>query len=774
MPDYRKSIIFQAKMDTAEVSAAVENMKRQFQDLSRFQAQAQTSARLSQQGYTGFMPKAEDISKNKTAFTQFIREQAQEQEKLFRKIKEEISLEQNLNREKERGRQIDERSLALKQETIRILDQEYKNRENVLRNSLNLSGGRPQTGGGDRNLLSGADWSGVMPKGGPGGAAYVKGIGSISAVIAGVAKAVDTLAGFPMRLEEAKGVAAQSFVGRDIQALQSGNAPFETPWMAERAKAAEMAKTRAGWRHVADIGMGIAGAGLIAGGGLAAATGVGLPLAGGMIAGGGALLSNDRFRNSINPFGQGAYNQLAGAQQGQDTLSTWEALRQQDPRKGAAIDRLQGRFSGDLNFQRMTGLGYGGFSEFQGGANKAGFNGDLAMAMAAQIQGGGGSTRGMTGLSTLGLQAQRGFDLTNAGGVLGKISGTVGGAGGSEQVFRRLMEESIKAGLDKSDFREEQRRFADNAAEILSQSGVRSAADAAASLSGFTKFLGNEPTMKDIAGARSVYDQTQALSSTTSGRGGALHAAGFLRDPLLRKLGTQAIGDYMNQDIGTLNESNPDIIADAKLHGTTPAILAATLRKEKQDQQYTLIGANKKKVQSIGTSINAQNRARELLGGKPISDQEIPDYLNEDQLRTYADIQHKIQYGIDYKDSQTKQAAVRGLTGLGGGGPFAGAANAGAPGVEARLTGTTGRPEDEVFRATGVAAQAMLDNFRKFKDVITPTTQSLTGLIDAVMALKTAADMNTKDSLGRYINSMPGSLKTQIQAGKPSPRGTGQ
>ena len=147
--------------------------------------------------------------------------------------------------------------------------------------------------------------------------------------------------------------------------------------------------------------------------------------------------------------------------------------------------------------------------------------------------------------------------------------------------------------------------------------------------------------------------------------------------------------------------------------------------------------------------------------------------MDQDQLKTYSDLQHRVQYGYDYKDSQTKQAAVRGLTGFGGGGPFAGAGTTGAPGVEARLTGATGRPEDEVMRATGVAAQAMLDNFRKFKDVITPANQSLQEFANAIMSVKTAADMNTKDVFGRYINALPGNIKGQVQAGKPSPR-TGQ
>ena len=92
-------------------------------------------------------------------------------------------------------------------------------------------------------------------------------------------------------------------------------------------------------------------------------------------------------------------------------------------------------------------------------------------------------------------------------------------------------------------------------------------------------------------------------------------------------------------------------------------------------------------------------------------------------------------------------------------------------GYQERMGANTGRPEDEAVAASGVAAQEMLQNFRNFKDVITPATASLKEFADAILAVKTASDVNSKDAYGRYKSSIPGQLRPQTQAGKPSTGG---
>lgn len=773
MSETRKSIIFQAKFDTSEIPQAVEAIKRQMN-------QANLGSRMAQQGMGGLvsMPKPDDISKARRELEMLIRTTSQDYEKKIRNLQQEREIHKSLQsikrddlRDKGEQERYDRRVLQNLERRLN-LTKEISEKERLIGGGLDMLGGRSggSGGGGGRNPLGGADWGGVTPKGGPPSVmGFAKGIGSVAAVVAGVARAVDTLAGFPMRLEEAKGSAVQSFVGRDINALQNGSAAFETPWMAERARASEMAGKKRFWNHATDIGMGVAGSALVGGGaavaGLTGWTGVGLGIGGGMMAGGGAILANDRYRQSINPFGQKGYNDLLNAQQGQDTLSTWEALKQQDPRKRAAIERLQGRYTGDLATQRMMGLGYGGFAGpggFQEGANNAGFTGDMGAAMAAQMQGAGGSTRGMRGLSVLGLQAQRQFDLTNAGGVLGRVSGTAGGGKESEQIFRKIMEESIKAGLDKSDFAEEQRRFAEATSEILSNSGVRTGQDASSVLAGFSKYLGSEPTVKGIEGARGAYEQAQGFSAETGGRGGALQFAAMMKRPSLRGLGAMGLGGLAEMPDKDILASNPYIISEAAKAGLTPDQLVKQVKDSKREKMLTELGLSSKEVDSLTSSLSGK-------GFNPYSSKDVQG-LDRDQLGTYAHIQEAVSLRYQYKSPEERNAAVLGVMGLEGPqrqqmmGP-------GDMGYQERMGQNTGRPEDEAVAASGVAAQEMLQNFRNFKDVITPATTSLKEFADAVMAVKTAADVNTKDAFGRYKNSIPGPLKPQTQAGKPSPGG---
>jgi hypothetical protein len=615
----------------------------------------------------------------------------------------------------------------------------------------------------------------------PSSKTFATGIGSAAAVIAAVAKAADTLAGFPMRLEEARGSATQSFVGRDVSAIQNGTATFDMPWMQERAKAAEMARSKRTWNHITDIGMGLGGAGLMAGGaavtGLAGWTGAGALLGGGMMAGGAGILANDRYRSAINPFGQGAYNELLNQQQGTDTLSTWEALKQQDPRKGAAIDRLQGRFNTDLQTQRMMGMGYNEFAGpggFQETANQTGFTGDMAAAMAAQMQGAGSSTRGMRGLSTVGLQAQRGYDLTNAGSVLGRVAGGAGGAAASEQVFRKIMEESVKAGLDKSEFREEQRRFADVTSDILSQAGVKTAEDAERTLQGFSKFLGNAPTTREMTGAKSAYDEAQGFSAETSGRGGALQFAGMLKNNTLKGLGVRGLASLSEIPEQDINSTNPLIIAEASKAGVSPEELARQVKDVKTQQGQIAVGLNPDKMRSLNEYLTQKGNGDLNLSSEDLSNMKNGSEEDRTQYAQYMRLQEAAAVRSQYQSPQKRQAVVLGLlrneTDNARGGPEGmGPANAG---YDERMAGTAeARPEDLAVRAAGEQAQQMLENFRNFKDEIAPATAALHEFIKAIMDVKTATGTGVprNQAQQRYLGAVPGPLN-QSQGSKPMSR----
>jgi hypothetical protein len=761
--DYRKSITFQAKIDTSDIGPTIDNLKRQFNQAAGASAitQAQMAARMSQQGMGGAlaMPKPEDIRKSKQALDQFIREQSQQQEKLYKiiegqrnKMKELNEIKRDSLKDSKEELRLEERKKAVLEQYIR-LDEQYKERDRMLNKALDLSGGRNSaTAETNKASLNGADWSGVMPKGGPlNSSKIVGGITTGAGIIAGAAKIADLLSNIPLEIERAKGSAVQSYLGRDVQALQSGAAAFETPWMAERAKAAEIAESKRSRNRIIGTGMGIGGLGLMGAGlatGAAAIGGapftlggsaLGLPAAGAMIMGGSAALFNNRTKSAFS-------SSMLNAEAGQDTLSMWEAMKQQDPKKGAAIDRLQARYLGDLASQRMLGLGndkFSGSRGFQDTAMNAGFTGDMAIQMAGQIQGSGGSTRGMRGLSTTGLRAERQFDLTNVAGILGRVSGTAGSSERSEQIFRKIMEESIKSGLDKSEFAEEQRRFADATSSILSQSGVRTAQDAAQVLSGFTKFLGGgQPTVRGLEGAKGAYEQSQSFSAETGGRGGALQFAAYMKDPVLKKLGPMGLGAISEMPEKDIHESNPFIISSAREAGISPADLVARIKKGKREKRKSFNPYDQSDVAGLSSS----------------------------QFGTYQDVQKQISAKYGYRGVEERNSAVMGILGVDQGTTSETASAA----YDERMGKDTGRSEDSAVRATAVAAQEMLSNFRNFREVITPASQALREFADAVMAVKTAADSNSnfKDATKRLWNATPtNSLRVQTQAGKPAPGG---
>jgi hypothetical protein len=78
-----------------------------------------------------------------------------------------------------------------------------------------------------------------------------------------------------------------------------------------------------------------------------------------------------------------------------------------------------------------------------------------------------------------------------------------------------------------------------------------------------------------------------------------------------------------------------------------------------------------------------------------------------------------------------------------------------------------GRAADELVAASGIAAQAMLENFRNLKDEVTPAAASLKQFVDIIMATHSAA-IDATNALNRYLQAIPAPLRGQIQAGKPS------
>lgn len=827
--DYKKRITFEADLNISNIGPKIEDVKKQFNEvadsINRMNSQAQMSTRLSQQGQGGTMsaPKPEDIQKGRKSLDLFIKEQAQDQEKLYKKIDEQKdkleklqNIKKNILKNSKEELSIDEKRNSAREVLLRLEDQ-YEKKNAILNESLNLKHEKSTESGGGGGIVGGPGGSDIGPpsKGFFGGyvspqqeipkdfpkamddatdrmneqkfagikksiSAGLTGLTGIAGVLSASGEIMERLAGFPMRLEQATGSAVEGLVGRDLSALQSGQAKFETSFMPERARASEMAKEKAESNKRSDRikGLGATAAILLGAGSIAAApfTGgmslTGLAVAGTAIAGGAAGLSNDRSRKGI--FGGDEYEKLIAAEQTKDSLETWQALQKQNPQKRIANEELQRNYATDLQTQRMTGMsdealmGKGSFKET---ANLAGFNPDLARAKAVQIQAAGGSTRGMKGLSTLGLQAERGFDLTNAGSVLGNISGGAGGAQASEQIFKKLMEESIKAGLDKSDFREEQRRYAEMTSEILSQAGVKSAEDAEKVLQGFSKYLGEQPTVKEIAGAKSAYEEAQGFSAETSGRGGALQFAAMMKRPSLRALGAEGAAGLMEMPEKDLLPSNQYVITEAVKAGVSPEQLIKDTKEAKEEKKFIEVGLDPVKQKKLDEYF----KKRGITDAKPTETEQLSMATSENKedrqmLEQYQKRQEAPTMKSAYEGAQKREAVVGGFRQIETGEATTAAKVGPAENEFDKAMGKqTGRIGDKVTSASGVESQVLLENFRSMKEVITPVNTGLREFIQMLMDLKTASDFssNQKENLKTYMGSQPFKAVNQNQGSKP-------
>lgn len=729
---------------------------------------------------------------------------------------------------------IDKEILKVKKE-IQALEKEHQERETKINNAKEtwgenhieapaaggmgsgMGGGKTPTGatpptpGGDNEIPK--DFSKAMDSetariggskmGGPGGGAGVglgmltKALGTAITVMGSVGSVYQQFKELPMERAIATGSATQGLLGEQLQGIGRGDVVNQMAWLPERKKAMEMATGINQAKDVTDQAK-MVGGGLVGGIGKGLGVKIGDENLWNLLAGSAISSLKEALPTNKSDFGKFIDKKLSSISE--EYLSTYQATRMKEyvenyqnianaeikknPLKDLAAQRLQQNYMPDLQTQRMMGLsddkffGKGGFQEK---ANKSGFNAELARTMSTQIEAAGGSTRGMKDLSVLGLQAQKGFDLTNAGSVLGKISGGAGSSQASEQIFRKLMEESIKAGLDKSDFREEQRKYAEMTSEILAQSGVKTAEDSEKVLKGFSKYLGENPTIRELQGAKSAYEEAQGFSAETSGRGGALQFAAMLKHPSLKALGAKGMAGLMEMPDKDLLPSNPYVIAEASKADVSPEQLIKDAKEAKLEKQYTEVGLDKKQTASLNKYLTDKGLNKKDLTTKDL------DKMKEEAPEEYAqyiNVQEAPSIRSAYEGTQKRQAVVRGL--IAGEAPgeekdipkFFGRPIRESAGAEydRGIKGDTGRSGDAVVAASGVAAQAMLENFREFKNEITPTATALEFFTKKIVLLQQVLNATPdidKASTQRWMSehlfdNVGKSTQNQGQGGKPS------
>jgi hypothetical protein len=814
----RKEVEFKAKFDTSDFDKSVESMQKKLREIYQpsdmARMQGATAQRLDNLGFGGTMsrPGSDAFQRSshqaRRELEASITREAQGQEKLAKFINERVGKLDQLKKLQAEAVKGSEEELRIKEKIARVeanlysQREGYKQRDAVLNQMLNTK----QKGDLDvRNLVDAyktGGMGGLMGQGGnflramgPAGMIGAAG-GAISTLGVGLGMAGDSYRAYgrmPIQTAAAMGSATQGFMGQDVQNIYGRRSAFESFWTQERARSASRALEAMNSGMTADK-MGLAGnmlkwggAGMASGAGIGAGLGTALFPGVGTAAGAGifgalggaggaitGLLRADPRERALGlsqlPFIGGRYKQqyesMVAQQVAGDYQGGIESEKNMNPYKKAASADYEQNFMRNLQFQRSLGFNNDqmyGSNGFMRGAIGNGFTPEMAMEMSGNILGAGGSTR-MARDSGFGLQLQRGMDLTNAGQVLGTLSGSIGGSESTKQATIKLLAEGMKLGLDDSKFAEENRKFTQAAAEAIAKSGTSNQDDFERIAAKFGSFM-NENTSKGIESARGAYQEYQKMSSETTGPRGVMRAAGFMSDPDLNKLSTIEKQSLMQIPEDQLNEDNFLVQGAAKSAGISPKELVGKIS-----------GLNQKSMSRFKDYDERVNRlkAAQAKAGKKITKDNLHEFSDDVQKDYYmVGSYQNVERG--YGDVQTAESRMSGAIG-----DIPGQADTQRDReavVTKKTQGSSGRMEDNTIAAMAGDAGTVLKNFNEMRGGMDAAAKSAAAFTDQIremnaMLLKALED--AKSGNGNYLDSVKKVMQqystpvTQQQAGRTS------
>lgn len=809
----KKEFVFSAKFDTAEFDRSVEQMQRKLKDIyapvDMMRMQQNTGSRLQGMGQGGMsQPSMEAFQRatqqSRREFDQLIAEQARGQEKLGKMIVQRSDMLKKLQQQQKEMVKDSQAELEIKEKIARVeqnnqqLRETYRQRDASLnqamdaRQSMNPQGiqrlAQAYNGGG----VGGMARAGFRMAGGWGGVAGAAGMamGAVGSALERGSDFYRDISRAPLRTESSMGSAVQGTLGRDAQNIYGRRTAFEQMFQPERQRAAQQSLDMLQANKNADR-MGLGGALLGAAGkgvgGAIAGAGIGSLFAGvgavpGAIIGGVGgfgkglmdIMGNERQRSmALSPFSSTQnkrYQSILAEETAKDYESSYEAQKKQNPFKTAAVGEYEQNYQRNLDSQRSMGLrndqfyGAGGF--MQSNIN-AGFTPEMGLGMSSSILGAGGSTR-MARDSVFGNQLQRGGDLTNAGQVLGTLSGSMGDSASTKAATISILAEGMKLGLDDSKFAEENRRFTQAAADIVAKSGARSESDVDRVSGGFGRFLG-ENTNQGIGAAKTAYDQYQQISQTTTGPRGVMRAAGFLSDPSLNKMSTMTKQALMQVPESDLNEDNPLVQAAAQEAGISAKEVVSKVTSTNQGSVSRFKGADqlRDKLRSYAKSQGKDRLSEEDIKKAPKA---VQDDFNK--LTTYQTTE------LGYQGQKETVARALGTINPATGDKDVTGVRKGL--VNEKLAGDSGRMEDGTIKAMAADSKVVLDNFNEMAPAMRKAAESAAlwtrevremnaALMTALEGARTGKDARSLQTLQDVLNKManPGA-QNQSQAGKQS------
>jgi hypothetical protein len=565
----------------------------------------------------------------------------------------------------------------------------------------------------------------------------------------------------PVRTAGNLGAGIQGTVGQESQIVGNRRSAFESAFNPERSRAARMAieanrgaRVETGGNLIGNA-LGWAGTGAAAGS-VFGPVGTAVGGIGGAAVGAYKAFSDPAQRSlALSPFSQrygNEYESIMSKRLGEDYQKSVENLKNQNPGKTLASGYYEQNYMQNLQAQRSMGMGNaqfygkGGFAE--GGGQ---FTPEMMIQASQGILSAGGSTRGAAGNSLFSNQLQRGMDMTNAPQVLGSLSGGIGGAEGTRQATIKILAEGMKLGLDDSKFAEENRRFTQTAAEIVTRSGATSGGAVSQVAGGFSSFVG-ENTVAGIGAAKTAYEQYQKMTSETTGARGVMRAAGFLRSPTLNKMSTidkQALLQVPENEVST---DNPMITGLARRYGIEP-----------QDVVDAMKGVNQGTQSRFGASDKIRDKLRSR--GIDVGRTSQPDYMKnlskEDQglVGQYLAFNVTEQGNLGIRENTARAGGYVGRNSL----PVTDQT------VEAKLATGKGRGEDVTVAETAKDFGVVLQNFRDFKKEIMPSADAISNFTGKVREMMIVLGRATEQEIPGIIKAYTQQkAATQAQSGKRS------
>lgn len=795
--------------------------------------QAQTAGRAQQMGFGGMTaPTSQDFARATQAAKRenesLIREQIAGQEKLGKYMVEREKKLQNLKDHQNQMVKGVEEELKLKEKIARVEENLSRQRQMALgrdqalnqamdaknkAEGLGTFSGKSDGKGTGRSPLSYLEQM-ISPG---------KLFGSLGAAVGMGGQALGTFSNYyrdygrmPIDTNMSLANAAQGSMGRDVSNIYGRRSSFEMPYMGERARAAQHAlevgrtsknadymdilSSMGKWGGAGMAAGGIMGAGV--GGGLGALVGSVIPGAGTAVAGyaggimGGGIGSaigggiggmagilsaaGDPAKRALImsklPFVGKQYGEKYDAIQAERMSSAYsedyEAQKNQNPFKKAAIGEYEQNYMRNLDAQRMMGMDNNQFYGDKGymkSATNAGFTPEIALQMSQGIIGAGGSTRSASGNSVLGAEMSRGMGLTNASGILGSLSGSMGSAEATKNATLKILAEGVRLGLDDSKFAEENRRFTQSVAEVIARTGTSSDQDAQRIAGKFGSFVADN-TNNGIAAAKSSYEEYQQMSTSTTGGKGVQRAAGFMSDPILGAMSTMDRQALMKVREDEVNVDNNYIKGLAQKYNKTPEEIVQAVGGVNKGAQ------NRYKEADVMTG--RVQAAMKKAGISQLTKESFSQLPKEAQ----ADVSTLQGYQMNEFGAKTTQEAqsrtYSTINGNPGGKP---AAETYGPGdmlgtLMNKLKGRTGKIEDDTVASAAGDSAAILKNFNDMKPAMQSAAQSAAAftiqiremnaeLMRALEASRDSKDPKAKDALTKILENMR-TQGTQTQTGR--------